>query len=121
GNELVLVVEDEDVVRQLACRTLGSLGYTVVEARHGGEALELLANGSSGVRLVLSDVVMPGMGGRELGDRVSSSYPGIPVLYMSGYTGEDVVQRGLLDPAAPFLPKPFTPDALGRKVRELLD
>src|SRR5690606_28227538 len=78
GNELVLVVEDEDVVRQLACRTLGSLGYTVVEARHGGEALELLANGSSGVRLVLSDVVMPGMGGRELGDRVSSSYPGIP-------------------------------------------
>lgn len=121
GSELVLVVEDEDVVRQLACRTLGSLGYTVVEASHGGEALELLAAGSSGVRLVLSDVVMPGMGGRELGDRVSSSYPGIPILFMSGYTGEDVVQRGLLDPAAPFLPKPFTPDALGRKVRELLD
>jgi PAS domain S-box-containing protein len=121
GSEVVLVVEDEDVVRQLACRTLDSLGYTVLEARHGAEALQLLGRGPGTVRLVLSDVVMPEMGGRELGDRVSDSYPGVPVLFMSGYTGEDVVQRGLLAPGAPFLAKPFTPDALGRKVREMLD
>ena len=121
GDEVVLVVEDEDIVRQLACRTLGSLGYTVLEARHGREALELLGRGPSRVRLVLSDVVMPEMGGRELGDRVSDGYPDVPILYMSGYTGEDVVQRGLLAPGAPFLAKPFTPEALGRKVRELID
>jgi nitrogen-specific signal transduction histidine kinase len=121
GSEVVLVVEDEDVVRQLACRTLDALGYTVLEARHGREALQLLGRGAGTVRLVLSDVVMPEMGGRELGDRVSDRYPGIPVLYMSGYTGDDVVQRGLLAPGAPFLAKPFTPDALGNKIRELLD
>ncbi|MDQ2670334.1 MAG: response regulator, partial [Gemmatimonadota bacterium] len=121
GNEIVLVVEDEDVVRHLASRTLGSLGYTVLEARHGGEALQVLSRRDSGVQLVLSDVVMPGIGGRELGESVANAHPGLPILYMSGYTGEDVVQRGLLAPGAPFLPKPFTPDALGRKVREMLD
>ncbi|HET8649317.1 MAG TPA: response regulator, partial [Gemmatimonadales bacterium] len=73
------------------------------------------------VRLVISDVVMPDLGGRELGRRLRQRHPQLPVLSISGYTGEDVVQRGLLDPGAPFLQKPFTPEALARKVRQLID
>jgi PAS domain S-box-containing protein len=120
GTEVVMVVEDEDVVRDLASRVLGELGYVVLEARNGRQALELLA-GRSDVRLVITDVVMPEMGGRELGEHLLRDYPAIAVLYMSGYTGDDVVQRGLLSPELPFQQKPFTPEALARKVREMLD
>ena len=89
---------------------------------NGAEALQLRAEQPSEViDLVISDVVMPEMGGRELGQRLSRLEPELPVLYMSGYTGEDVVQRGLLDPDAPFQQKPFTPEGLARKVREMLD
>jgi two-component system cell cycle sensor histidine kinase/response regulator CckA len=73
------------------------------------------------VALVISDVVMPEMGGRELGRRLASLRPSLPVLYISGYTGEDVTQRGLLEPGAPFQQKPFAPEELARKVREMLD
>jgi len=74
-----------------------------------------------GIDLVISDVVMPEVSGRELAARLASTDPDLPVLYMSGYTGDDVIQRGLLDPGAPFQPKPFAPDTLARKVREMLD
>ena len=121
GKETILVVEDEDVVRSLACRGLREQGYTVLEARHGREALERLAEIRHSVDLVISDVVMPEVGGRELGSRLAILRPDLPVLYMSGYTGDDVVQRGLLEPGMPFQQKPFTPDGLARKVREMLD
>jgi PAS domain S-box-containing protein len=121
GNETILVVEDEEVVRALACRGLREQGYTVLEARHGREALDRLAERRHPVDLVISDVVMPELGGRELGARLAALQPDLPILYMSGYTGDDVIQRGLLEPGVPFLQKPFTPEGLARKVRQMLD
>jgi PAS domain S-box-containing protein len=121
GTETVLIVEDEDLVRSLAGRSLRERGYRVLEARHGGEALRLLESEPVGVDLVISDVVMPEMGGRELAARLARMRPPPPVLFMSGYTGEDVTQRGLLEPGAPFQQKPFSSDGLATKVREMLD
>jgi two-component system cell cycle sensor histidine kinase/response regulator CckA len=121
GNETILVVEDEDVVRALACRGLREQGYTVLEARHGWEALDRVREGGHAIDLVISDVVMPELGGRELGLRLAVLQPELPVLYMSGYTGDDVIQRGLLEPGVPFQQKPFTPEGLARKVRDMLD
>jgi PAS domain S-box-containing protein len=121
GTETVLIVEDEELVRTLASRALREHGYTVIEARHGGEALRQLQSRPSGVDLVITDVVMPEMGGRELGRRLKVMRPSLPVLFMSGYTGEDVIQRGLMDADAPFQQKPFAPDGLARKVRQMLD
>jgi PAS domain S-box-containing protein len=121
GSETLLVVEDEEMVRLLACRVLRERGYTVHEAAHGGEALELLSRTTRMPDLVVSDVVMPTMGGRELGSHLRERAPDLPVLYMSGFTGEDVVRRGLLDPGVPFQQKPFHPDALAKQVRDLLD
>jgi PAS domain S-box-containing protein len=120
GSETILVVEDEDVVRALACRGLREQGYTVLEAKHGREALEQVESNRT-IDLVISDVVMPELGGRELGARLALLRPELPVLYMSGYTGDDVIQRGLLEPDVPFQQKPFTPEGLARKVREMLD
>jgi two-component system cell cycle sensor histidine kinase/response regulator CckA len=121
GSETVLVIEDEDVVRNLASRGLRDHGYTVVEARTGMDGLQHIQEHPGTVDLVISDVVMPEMGGRELGQRLALLDPHLPILYMSGYTGEDVIQRGLLDPGAPFQQKPFTPAGLAAKVRTMLD
>jgi len=121
GSETILVVEDEDVVRALACRGLREQGYTVLEARHGQEALDRVADAREPIDLVISDVVMPQLSGRELGARLAVLQPDLPILYMSGYTGDDVIQRGLLEPGVPFQQKPFTPEGLARKVREMLD
>ena len=121
GSETILVIEDEDVVRSLASRGLRDHGYSVVEARNGVQALQYIEQHPGTVDLVISDVVMPEMGGRELGQSLGRIEPSLPVLFMSGYTGEDVVQRGLLDPDAPFQQKPFTPVGLATKVRAMLD
>ncbi|MGH7628963.1 MAG: PAS domain S-box protein [Gemmatimonadales bacterium] len=121
GAETILVVEDEEMVRGLAVRCLTDQGYRVVEARTSGEALAYVEMNPGSIDLVLSDVVMPVMGGRELSQRLTRLAPELPVLFMSGYTGEDVVQRGLLDAGAPFEQKPFSPESLARKVREMLD
>ncbi len=121
GSETILVVEDEDVVRALACRGLREQGYHVLEARHGKEALDRVQRDRQSIDLVISDVVMPELNGRELGSRLAVLQPDLPVLYMSGYTGDDVIQRGLLEPGVPFQQKPFTPEGLARKVREMLD
>jgi len=121
GVETILVVEDEDIVRTLAIRGLRDHGYTVVEAGNGVEALGYLKRYPASTDLVICDVVMPEMGGREFGQRVALLEPELPILFMSGYTGEDVVQRGLLDPGAPFQQKPFTPGTLATKVRAMLD
>jgi two-component system cell cycle sensor histidine kinase/response regulator CckA len=102
GSETILVIEDEDIVRNLAVRGLRDHGYTVVEAKNGSEALSYLSRYPGSVDLIVSDVVMPEMGGREFGQRLALLEPDLPILFMSGYTGDDVVQRGLLDPGAPF-------------------
>ena len=121
GSETILVIEDEEIVRSLAARGLRDHGYTVIEARNGVEAFEYIQEHPGTVDLLLSDVVMPEMGGRELAQKLMSLDPELPILFMSGYTGEDVVQRGLLDPGAPFQQKPFTPAALASKLRTMLD
>ena len=120
GSETVLVVEDEESVRTLAGRVLAEAGYSVVVARDGREGLALVEDGAP-VDIVLTDVVMPVMGGRELRDRLRAGRPDLPILFMSGYTGTDVLRRGLRDTGVPFLQKPFSPDSLTRKVREVLD
>jgi two-component system, cell cycle sensor histidine kinase and response regulator CckA len=121
GSETILVIEDEDIVRNLAVRGLRDHGYVVIEAKNGAEALSYLSRYPASVDLVISDVVMPEMGGREFGQRLAMMEPDLPILFMSGYTGDDVVQRGLLDPGAPFQQKPFTPGTLASKIRTLLD
>jgi CheY-like chemotaxis protein len=117
----VLLVEDEESVRNLARLTLQLHGYRVVEARHGEEALRLCTDGQRAVDLVVTDVVMPQMNGRELAERLSALRPGLKVLYVSGYTDDAIVRLGVLEASTPFLHKPFTPQALARKVREVLD
>jgi signal transduction histidine kinase len=121
GAETILIVEDEAAVRRMAARALSAQGYAVLEAENGAEALEVLARGGSPIDLVLTDVVMPLVNGRELGERLSVERPGLRVLFMSGYTDDDIVRRGLLRPGSPFLQKPFMPGDLSRKVREVLD
>nr|MBA2627435.1 response regulator [Gemmatimonadales bacterium] len=120
GSERVLLVEDEVAVRVLAARILRDAGYAVVEATNGPDALKVL-RGSGAVDAVVTDVVMPGMGGRELAEHLHAIDPAMPVLFMSGYTGSDVLGGGLQDSGAPFLQKPFSPASLTRKLRDLLD
>jgi two-component system, cell cycle sensor histidine kinase and response regulator CckA len=116
----VLVVDDEEAVRRLAVRMLTWTGYLALEARHGREALTTIEQHSGPIDLVLTDIKMPGMSGRDLGRHVEQRWPGKPILYMSGFPSE-VFQRGLLEPGAPFLAKPFTQEDLAAKVRELLE
>jgi two-component system, cell cycle sensor histidine kinase and response regulator CckA len=120
GSETILVIEDEDIVRNLACRGLRDHGYAVVEARNGIEALEYMKAHPGSVDLVITDVVMPEMGGRELAKNLARSEPDLPVLFMSGYTGDDVLARSLLPASAPFIQKPFAPEELVARVRLLL-
>jgi len=115
------VVEDEPSVRAVLGRVLREQGYAVLEAPHGGEALAIAGNPDARIDLVIADVVMPGLAGRDLAERLGGMRPGMPVLFTSGYTGHDVVERGLIERDWPFLAKPVTPEALAHKVRELLD
>jgi CheY-like chemotaxis protein len=121
GSEMILLVDDEPAVRRMAARALEARGYTVLEAGDGLGALDCLRRHPGEVKLVLTDVIMPVLDGGELGERLAAEYPGIPVLFMSGYTDDDAVRRGLLRPGVPFLQKPFEPATLSHKVREVLD
>ncbi|MFO0749285.1 MAG: response regulator [Myxococcota bacterium] len=121
GTEIVLVVEDEGVVRTIVSRALREKGFQVVAAVDGVDALAQLERHDGRFDLVLSDVVMPRMAGRELGEAVRARYPNLPIVFMSGYTGDDVVRRGLLEPDALFIQKPFTPQALAERLRAVLD
>ena len=121
GCETVLVAEDEDGVRSLICEVLRGLGYRVLEAPRPELALDLMAAEGAPVRLLLTDVVMPGMDGRQLAERLTARQPGLRVLYISGYTGEAIARHGVLEHGTQLLQKPFTPEALARKVREVLD
>jgi PAS domain S-box-containing protein len=121
SDEVVLVAEDEPMVRNIMARSLRDVGYGVLEAADGREALELLESQNGRVSLIVADVVMPDMGGREMAARMAERWPEVPVLFTSGYTGLDVVRRGLLDEGRDFIQKPLDPEALARKVREMLD
>jgi len=121
GTETVLVVEDAEAIRSLARKVLTAQGYTVLEAGDGVEALQIAERHTGMLHLVLTDVVMPGMSGRELAQRLAPLRPQLKLLYMSGYTGDAVVHRGVLEDGLPFLAKPFTPEDLASKVRDVLD
>ncbi len=121
GNETILVAEDEPGVRELACDFLQSHGYNVLQARDPAHALKLAEDNPARVQLLLSDVVMPGMRGTELAARVTQLNPAIRVLFVSGYTDNSIVQQGFIEPGTNFLSKPFSREALLRKVRQVLD
>jgi len=120
GSETVLLVEDEESVRQLVRETLESKGYKVLEADNGEAALRIVSNHSDKIDMLITDVVMPGMSGRELSARLCASRPQTKVLYLSGYTEDAIGHEGVVDPDTAFLQKPFTLQMLSRKVREVL-
>ena len=121
GAETILLVEDEKAVRMMIGKTLQSKGYAVLEAQHGQEALSICEDYSGPIHLMVTDVVMPLMSGKELAEQLAPQRPEMKVLYMSGYPDNSIVQHGVLEPGTEFLQKPFTLNTLEAKVREILD
>ncbi|MBI4504778.1 MAG: PAS domain-containing protein [Chloroflexi bacterium] len=121
GTETVLLVEDDTQVRDLVRRVLVAHGYTVLEVREGAAALAIAEQHDGPIDLLLTDVVLPGMSGRALAEGLAARRPGIPAVYMSGYTDNAIAHHGVLDPGVELLQKPFRPEALLRKVRQVLD
>ena len=121
GSETILLVEDNRQVRELAASVLSSCGYRVLVADSAATVVSLCEQHGGPIHLLLTDVVMPGSGGREIAKQITVRRPGIKVLYMSGYTTNAIVHHGVLDPGTSFLQKPFTPALLAGKVREVLD
>jgi PAS domain S-box-containing protein len=120
GSETVLLVEDEESVRELVRETLKTRGYTVIEASDGIAGMRVSEEYQGNIEILITDVVMPGMSGRELAKRVAAARPNIRVLYLSGYTEDAIIHEGALEPGTGFLQKPFTLQVLARKVREVL-
>jgi CheY-like chemotaxis protein len=120
GSETILVLEDEARVRKLVCEVLAGRGYHVLEAVRGEEAIRIANEYRGRIHLLLTDVVMPEMSGPQALEQIRARHPHMKVLFMSGYTDEAMVHHGILDSGAPFLQKPFLPEALARKVREVL-
>jgi CheY-like chemotaxis protein len=121
GTETILLAEDEEAVRRLASRILQLSGYTVLEARNGVEAVAVAREHQSPIHILVTDLVMPRMSGRQLATLMTQARPGLRVLLMSGYTEQAVLRPDVLEPRVAFLQKPFTPTELVRKVREVLD
>jgi len=121
GSETVLVVEDVAAVRAVAREMLERHGYTVLEAPDGETALRLAGKHQGVIRLLLTDVVMPDVSGRQLADQLLELRPDMKVLFMSGYTDDAIVRHGVLKEGIAYLQKPFTPDTMARKVRAVLD
>jgi CheY-like chemotaxis protein len=121
GDETVLLVEDEPEVRDLAREILEASGYTVLQACDPQDALLIAERHGGPIHLLLTDVIMPRQSGRALAERLRPLRPELQVLFMSGYTNEAIVRHGVLEPGTLFIQKPFTPEGLGRKVREALD
>jgi DNA-binding response OmpR family regulator len=117
----VLVAEDEAAVRGVARQALSRHGYTVLEAPSAEAALDVASRHSGKIDLLLTDVVMPGMSGRDLARRLADARPGLRVIYMSGYTEDTITRHGILEPGLVYVQKPFSPEALARRVREVLD
>ena len=114
-------MEDEESIRKLAIEILGHYGYAVLSAGDGEEALRIAGEHKGEIDLLLTDVIMPWMGGPELFERIRQLRPGIKVLYVSGYTDNAIVHQGVLDPGIAFLQKPYSPISLARKVKEVLE
>lgn len=121
GTETILLVEDEQMVLRLTRQVLEMQGYCLLEASNGREAIEICREYNGTIDLVITDVIMPQMGGRELAEKLSPLLPNAKVLYMSGYTDEAIAHHGVLDENICFLPKPFGLSVLVEKVREVLD
>jgi len=121
GAETILLVEDEDTLRALVRHLLEEYGYHVLEACDGSEALRISEQTSGNIHLLLTDVVMPGISGRVLADQMKQKRTDMKVVFMSGYTGQRVGEKDILEPGSLFLQKPFTRENLARKIREALD
>jgi CheY-like chemotaxis protein len=121
SSETVLLVEDEEILRNLCVRILERLGYRVMQASNGDEAIALATGYVERIDLLVTDVVMPGMHGRELANRLTGIHPETRVLFTSGYTDNAIVHHGVLDEGVSFIGKPYSPSALARKVRDVLD
>jgi two-component system, cell cycle sensor histidine kinase and response regulator CckA len=121
GTETVIVAEDEASVRSLVARVLRDRGYTVLEASNGQEALDVAQTHAGEILLLITDIIMPGMNGKDLSARLQVIRPAIKTLYVSGYTENAIIHHGILDSEVDFLQKPFTTKNLVRKVREVLD
>ncbi|MBI4514067.1 MAG: response regulator, partial [Gemmatimonadetes bacterium] len=121
GSETILLVEDEAAVREVAARGLRERGYTVIEAASGEEALDLAQGHKGTIHLLLTDAVLPRIDGPEVYARLRARRPQVKVLYVSGYPDAAIIEQGLLRPGVRFLQKPFTPETLAWRVREVLD
>ncbi|MES2180377.1 MAG: ATP-binding protein [Gemmatimonadota bacterium] len=121
GTETILLVEDESVLRSVMRRVLTDHGYAVLEARHGGDAARLSASFDGRIDLLVTDLIMPELGGRELAELVRGQRPNTPVLYVSGYTDDELLRKGVLERGAQLLRKPFVPSELALAVRQLLN
>ena len=121
GTETVLVVEDAASVRMVTRQVLERYGYAVMEAPNGETALGLAAKHHGPIHLLLTDVVMPGLSGRQLAEQLAQLRPDVKVLYASGYADNAIVHHGILESGIAYLQKPYTPETLGRRVREVLD
>jgi len=121
GSETVLIVEDDGLLRNLTQNTLQRYGYKVLDAENGEDAIRVCKEYDGRIDLMITDVVMPKIGGREAAKRLLPLYPQMKVIYMSGYTDDAIVHHGVLEPGLNFLEKPFTPKGLARKVREVLN
>ncbi|HRH45443.1 MAG TPA: ATP-binding protein, partial [Pyrinomonadaceae bacterium] len=121
GTETILLVEDEEIVRNLTCEILESCGYEVFEAENGGSAFLICENYKQNIQLLITDVIMPYINGPELANRLLQIHPEMKVLYMSGYTDNAIVNLGLFQEENNFIEKPFSPDKLRQKVRDILD
>lgn len=120
GSETILIVDDNQYICHLVIETLQPLGYTCLHATSGEDALNLLRDYNGEVHLLLTDVVMPGMSGKELAEKIRKEWPEIKVLFMSGYTENIIAHHGVLQPGINYISKPITPVTLTRKIREIL-